>query len=528
MKLKVLFIALFFGGLQVMAQNTLARPWHMARTVSLNDPYFGIATNAQGETLLAGGGNATNYNFTITKRDTAGLLIYSKVYSSRNQGKGKAKLDANEDLLVQSSFASIFELTTDTFTTASVTDRHMFIGKFDGQTGTDIWVKTYPQETPKNIQFLDNGNILLELSATSGDFYFDGNLIANLPYNGYMFLELSNTDGSVVRHWHFQQYVFPDETSISLNADTLSYITSASGGSFNQTRFLLKKKYDVANAVEIQSDSLFYKSQYNNFLQGLDEQAMWFDHNTGDFYLATGNSRELMVLGNDTFNTNEYALMHYDDHLNVKNRVDSKYEVIKIYARDTTLVTAFEVGVGKPLVYFGTDTVEAYNYEESYLFAVSNLSLQHRSYAFMATDKWDTGLELRDIDIDANNNVSVLGFHEDDIIFAPFTSNAANRSWKHHSAYGRLQFGAYSGTTGIAQSQIEEAVRVYPNPFLNRITIEESGDFNYALYNLNGQLVLKGSAAEMVQLQTETLINGMYLLNVESEERTSTVKLIKN
>jgi hypothetical protein len=508
------------------AQNATTTTWKYAARISTDDPYFGVAVNSKGEPLTAGGGLASNYNFSIVKRDTAGALVWKKSYVSRNQGHGAVAIDANDDLLVVSAFSAVLELNTDTLTTKGVNDKHMFIGKFDGNTGDNVWVKSYPQEKPKRVTFLANGNILLQLTATAGDFYFDGQLITNLSAAGHMFLELSNTDGSVVRHFSFPQFVFPDKTNYSLNGNVLTYITGASTGPFNQTKYLVKMQWDVSSNSLVKSDSLFYKSQYNKLMLNLDVVAMEFDKTTGDLYLAVGEKTDYVVLGTDTIDKNTFALMHYDASLNLKSRTNLDYGIIDMELRDTTLVTAVLVPHSNPrIAAYGNDTVVPHNNVQSYMIVRSNLNMQNRSYAFMATDNWQTGLELRDIEIDGNGNVYVLGFHENHIIFPPHTSSALNRSWKHHSALGMLQFS--QSTIGLPEMAKLSKVEVYPNPTSGNITIAAMSDFNFEVYSITGQKVAGGHAYGQHSLNISDQPAGIYLLNIDSGGETQSIKLIK-
>jgi hypothetical protein len=510
------------------AQFTPTRAWSYGARISLNDPYFAVAVDSKGEALVAGGGNATNYNFTIAKRDTAGASVYAKVFSSRNQGYGSSAIDAQDDLLVISAFAAVFELNTDTLTTAGVTDIHTFIGKFDGQTGNNIWIKSHPVAKPISSQFLDNGNILLQFNAGTGDFIFDGAVVTNHTVDSYIFLELDNASGQVVRHFSFNKLLFPALTHYRLDNNTLTYLTFGSGGQFNQFKYLIKHKFDLTTSTFIQSDSLPYFTQYNLLSRDFDEVAVWLDKQTNDVYMGVGHRTDYSVLGTDTIAKDHFALMHYDDNLNLKHRVDVQYGINSLYMEDTNLVASVLVPQFSPRsAFYGTDTIAAYNNVQAFMIVRSNPDHQNRSYAFMATDSWQTGLELRDVEVDAAGNVYVLGFHENDIIFSPYTSAAANRSWKHHSALGKLKFGQNSGG-GIG---LEEAaavrIDVFPNPFAESLMLRSDDDFEYAVYNQQGVLVKQGAGKQEAVVDLPQAAPGLYFVKLWYETHTEVVKVIK-
>jgi peptidoglycan/xylan/chitin deacetylase (PgdA/CDA1 family) len=69
-------------------------------------------------------------------------------------------------------------------------------------------------------------------------------------------------------------------------------------------------------------------------------------------------------------------------------------------------------------------------------------------------------------------------------------------------------------------------VKVYPNPFTNTLTVNASGNFSYAVYSLQGQLIEKGNGNQQLQIG-ERLEQGIYLLNIVSDKGQRTVKISK-
>ncbi len=82
-------------------------------------------------------------------------------------------------------------------------------------------------------------------------------------------------------------------------------------------------------------------------------------------------------------------------------------------------------------------------------------------------------------------------------------------------------------TTTNETSIAENEMNIYPNPFSDFINIES--DFSNLgvkkLYTVSGQLLIE---TESVNLNTENLPSGLYILNIENEATTESYKLIKH
>jgi hypothetical protein len=70
---------------------------------------------------------------------------------------------------------------------------------------------------------------------------------------------------------------------------------------------------------------------------------------------------------------------------------------------------------------------------------------------------------------------------------------------------------------------------VYPNPVSSVINVGgTNGDTTYRVFAIDGKLVKNGQLNANAQINLEGLTNGMYLLQINSEGRTETKKIIKN
>jgi hypothetical protein len=87
----------------------------------------------------------------------------------------------------------------------------------------------------------------------------------------------------------------------------------------------------------------------------------------------------------------------------------------------------------------------------------------------------------------------------------------------------------------INQSDSENPVSIYPNPFSDYIYLDIAGisgnnNLHYVIYNAYGQLVKQESISSnrRVQISTSDLVNGIYFLElIHNGDRKSWKKLIK-
>jgi len=68
---------------------------------------------------------------------------------------------------------------------------------------------------------------------------------------------------------------------------------------------------------------------------------------------------------------------------------------------------------------------------------------------------------------------------------------------------------------------------VYPNPTVDNVQISLAGTFQYELIDMNGQILVSGTATDNEELSLDAYASGVYFVNVASGENTSTVKVVK-
>ena len=73
----------------------------------------------------------------------------------------------------------------------------------------------------------------------------------------------------------------------------------------------------------------------------------------------------------------------------------------------------------------------------------------------------------------------------------------------------------------------EDGLLVYPNPTTSFVVIKLNGMFNFSVVNINGEIVLSGSAVDQKQLDLKSLAAGEYFVKITTESKSQTVKVIK-
>jgi hypothetical protein len=71
------------------------------------------------------------------------------------------------------------------------------------------------------------------------------------------------------------------------------------------------------------------------------------------------------------------------------------------------------------------------------------------------------------------------------------------------------------------------SLKIYPNPTIDKLEIEVPNSAkleNVSLYNINGQLLVKSTTS---QLNTSSLLDGQYIINIETNQGSTVKKLIK-
>jgi hypothetical protein len=99
------------------------------------------------------------------------------------------------------------------------------------------------------------------------------------------------------------------------------------------------------------------------------------------------------------------------------------------------------------------------------------------------------------------------------------------------ATYGRGAWDFRLSTPLSVPVAKNETFNIYPNPCVNQVTIQKTGESNtrLALFDMSGKQVYSGSFAGKTQtIQLNALASGMYLLHIDDGKRRETKRLIIN
>lgn len=83
--------------------------------------------------------------------------------------------------------------------------------------------------------------------------------------------------------------------------------------------------------------------------------------------------------------------------------------------------------------------------------------------------------------------------------------------------------------TGIEEAEDQGNVQTYPNPFVDKITIETDSEeaVEFLIYDTYGRLVAQGTTQNNSEIDLESLSPGSYYLHLQSDENATVIKIIK-
>jgi len=83
------------------------------------------------------------------------------------------------------------------------------------------------------------------------------------------------------------------------------------------------------------------------------------------------------------------------------------------------------------------------------------------------------------------------------------------------------------GCLAIEDIQTSE-LNIFPNPANHELNIQLLGDFNYEIIDSRGRLVNAGNGNNTVTINTSNYESGIYLVQIKSNQISSTVRVVKN
>ena len=136
-----------------------------------------------------------------------------------------------------------------------------------------------------------------------------------------------------------------------------------------------------------------------------------------------------------------------------------------------------------------------------------------------------TSLNLKNNNITylwAQNNSGLTCIQVDDITVA--NNKTTTGDWQKDAG------ASYNTNCSLGLEELDlSSISIYPNPSKDKFYIDLQSEANYTLSNVFGQEVKKGILISgNNELQTNTLSNGLYMLNIVSPEGKVTKKIIKD
>lgn len=77
------------------------------------------------------------------------------------------------------------------------------------------------------------------------------------------------------------------------------------------------------------------------------------------------------------------------------------------------------------------------------------------------------------------------------------------------------------------ETEENSSLAIYPNPFNDLVTISYNGNFNYAIYSINGDVVENGFGTNQKALDLQSLADGVYFMQLNGGANTITKKIVK-
>ena len=340
------------------------------------------------------------------------------------------------------------------------------------------------------------------LFADAIEFDHSGEYVIYDAYN-----ELHSDVGTNIRYWDIGFIKVWDNTG-----------NSFSDGKINKLYGLLPENVSIGNPTFSKNSP--YIIAFDYFDSQANEYAI-FGAN-----LLTGNVD--MITNNTTLGFPSYS--KNDDKIAFSSLTTSTKEVVAVKNISANKIT----GVG-------SISIVVEDAKWAVLYTVGNRSLSLKPVANFTVDvkSGNAPLSVKFIDLSVNNPVSWSWVFEGG---TPSTSNQQNPSVIYNSSgiyqvsltcSNRAGDNTITKTTYISvsiagtgiQEEVKQAFSFYPNPTDGFLFVKTDKDFKLKIYSLAGQLML--SVENEREINLSNLANGFYIIQIETEGKILTDKLIK-
>ena len=130
-------------------------------------------------------------------------------------------------------------------------------------------------------------------------------------------------------------------------------------------------------------------------------------------------------------------------------------------------------------------------------------------------------------DIDDNDNFHQLCFStSDEIVIISMMANTVEDPNQDPNLYSEIDVSSCTPLTSIEENLFEKGYKIYPNPFLDEIFVENLlGNEYFIIYNFLGRNVIEGKC--LGTLKIPEINSGIYYLTIRNNTNQTTFKLIK-
>ena len=130
-------------------------------------------------------------------------------------------------------------------------------------------------------------------------------------------------------------------------------------------------------------------------------------------------------------------------------------------------------------------------------------------------------------DINDNDNFHQLCFStSDEIVKISMMANTVEDPNNDPNLYSEIDVSSCTPFTSIEESHFEKGYKIYPNPFSDKIIIENLlGDEYFIIYDFLGQKVIEGKCLDTLKIPETN--SGIFYLTILKNTNKTTFKLIK-
>jgi hypothetical protein len=124
------------------------------------------------------------------------------------------------------------------------------------------------------------------------------------------------------------------------------------------------------------------------------------------------------------------------------------------------------------------------------------------------------------------DSASLIFYFYTDNVPALGSVKVAMKNTANSSNYLERMFYGSTEVTGI-ETEGQEVLKVFPNPFANELVIDHSGQYTFAIFDISGKQVFSGSGAGLTMLDAGHLTAGVYFIEVQTGETVECRKVCR-